>query len=46
MDATHLNIIIFSAQPNGSIDHLIGDKSVKKMRFSNINIYVYMNNEC
>ena len=46
MDATHLDIVIFFAQPNGSIDHLIGDESVKKMRFSHIDIYIYMNNEC
>ena len=30
MNATHVDIIIFFAKPNGSIDHLIGYKSVKK----------------
>jgi len=30
MDATHLDIVIFFAKPNGSIDHLIADESVKK----------------
>ena len=45
MDDTHLDIIIFFAKPNGSIDHLIGYKSVKK-RFSHIDIYVYMKNGC
>jgi len=30
MDATPLDIVIFFAKPNGSIDHLISDKSVKK----------------
>jgi len=28
--ATHLDIIILFAKPNGSIDHLIGYESVKK----------------
>jgi len=46
MDATHLDIIIFFPKLNGSIDHLIGYKSVKKKRFSHIYIYVYMKNEC
>ena len=30
MDATNLDIVIFFAKLNGSIDHLIGDGSVKK----------------
>ena len=30
MDATHLDIIIFFAKPNGSIEYLIGYESVKK----------------
>ena len=30
MDATHFDIIIFFAKPNGSINHLIGYESVKK----------------
>jgi len=30
MYATHFDIIIFFAKQNGSIDHLIGDGSVKK----------------
>jgi len=34
MDATPLDIIIFFAKPNGSIDHLIGYESVKKRIFS------------
>ena len=34
MDATHLDIIIFFAKSNESIDHLIGYESVKKMIFS------------
>jgi len=46
MDATHLDIIIFFAKPNGSIDHLIGYESVKEKRFSHIDINVYMKNEC
>jgi len=45
MDVTHLNIIIFFDKSNGSIDHLIGYESVKKI-FSHIDIYVYMKNEC
>ena len=45
MDVTHLDIIIFFAKPNGSIDHLIGYESVKKI-FSHTDIYVYMKNEC
>ena len=44
MDATHLDIVIFFAKANGSIDHLIDYESVKK-KF-HINIYVYMKNEC
>jgi len=31
MDVTHLDIIIFCVKSNGSIDHLIGYKSVKKI---------------
>jgi len=31
MDDTHLDIVILFAKPNGSIDHHIGDESVKKM---------------
>ena len=45
MDATHLDIIIIFAKPNGSIDHLIDYESVKK-GFSCIDIYIYMKNEC
>jgi len=30
MDATHLDICDFFSKPDGSIDHLIGDESVKK----------------
>jgi len=30
MDATHLDIVIFFAKANGSIDHLIDYESVKK----------------
>jgi len=30
MDATHLDIVIFFAKENGSIDHLIDYASVKK----------------
>jgi len=45
MDTTHLDIIIFFAKPNGSIDHLIGYESVKKI-FSHIDIYVYTKNKC
>ena len=30
MDYTHLDIVILFAKPNGSIDHFIGDGSVKK----------------
>ncbi|KAG4960075.1 hypothetical protein AAZX31_13G181000 [Glycine max] len=30
MDVTHLNIADFFADPDGKIDHLIGDGSVKK----------------
>ena len=45
MDAIHLDIIILFAKPNGSIDHLIGYESVKKIN-SHIDIYVYMKNEC
>jgi len=44
MDATHLDIVIFFAKANGSIDHLIDYESVKKI--SHIDIYVYMKNEC
>jgi len=33
MDATHLDIVIFFAKPNGSIDRLISDESVKKEIF-------------
>ena len=33
MDTTNLDIIIFFAKPNGSIDYLIGDESVKKKNF-------------
>jgi len=33
MDATHLDIIIFFAKPNGSFDHLIGYESVKKTSY-------------
>jgi len=45
MDITHLDMNIFFAKPNGSIDHLIGYESVKK-KLSHIHIYVYMKNEC
>jgi len=31
MDATHLDIMIFFNKSNGSIDHLIGYESVKKI---------------
>jgi len=31
MNATHLDIIILFVKPNGSIDHLIGYESVKKI---------------
>ena len=44
MDATHLDIIIFFAKANRSIDHFIDYESVKKN--SHIDIYVYMKNEC
>jgi len=44
MGATNLDIIIFFAKPNGSIDHLISYESAKKD--SHIDIYVYMKNEC
>jgi len=30
MDATYLDIVIFFAKPNGSIDDLISDESVQK----------------
>jgi len=30
MDDTHLDIVIFYVKSNGSVDHLIGDESVKK----------------
>jgi len=30
MDVTHLDIVIFFAKPNGSIDHLICGRSVNK----------------
>ena len=43
MDATHLDIVIFFAKANGSIDHLIDYESVKKK--SHIDTYVYMKNE-
>jgi len=43
MDAIHLDIIIFFAKANGSIDHFIDYESVKK---NLIDIYVYMKNEC
>jgi len=33
MDVTHLDIIIFFAKPNGSIDHHIGYESVKKISY-------------
>jgi len=33
MDATHLDIIIFFAKPNGSIGHIIGYESVKKISY-------------
>ena len=33
MDVTHVEIVIFFVKPNGSIDHLIGDESVKKYIF-------------
>ena len=39
MDATHLDIIIFFAKPNGSIDHLIGYESVKKISYWNLCLY-------
>ena len=44
MDATHLDIVIFFAKENGSIDHLIDYESVTKK--SHIEIYVYIKNEC
>ena len=44
MDATHLDIVIFFAKENGSIDHLIDYESVTKK--SQIEIYVYIKNEC
>jgi len=34
MDAIHLDIIIFFAKPNGSMDHLICYESIKKTIFS------------
>jgi len=40
MDVTHLDIIIFFAKANESIDHLIDYESVKKK--SHIDIYVYI----
>ena len=39
MDATHLDIIIFFAKPNGSIDHLIGYESVKKISYWYLRLY-------
>jgi len=33
MDATHLDIVIFFAKANGSIDHLIDYESVKKISY-------------
>ena len=45
MDVSHLDISIFFAKANGSIDHLIDYESVKKNK-SHIDIYVYMKNEC
>ena len=42
MDATHLDIVIFFAKANESIDHLIDHESVEKK--SHIDIYVYMKN--
>ena len=46
MNATHLDIVIFFAKPNGNIVNLIGDESVKKKRISHIDIYVYIKSEC
>jgi len=34
MNITHLNIVIFFARPDGSIDHLTGDTSIKKWNFT------------
>ena len=34
MNATHIDIIIFFAKPNGNMDHLISCESVKKRIFS------------
>jgi len=45
MEATHLDIIIFFAKANGSMDHLIDYESVNKKK-THIDIYVYMKNEC
>jgi len=33
MDNTHLDIVIFFAKSNRSIDHFIGDENVKKKYF-------------
>jgi len=32
MNVTHLDIIILFVKPNGIIDHLMGDESVKKKK--------------
>jgi len=39
MDATHLDIIIFFAKANGSIDHLIEYESVKKNSYWYLRLY-------
>jgi len=39
MDVTHLDIIIFFVKPNGSIDHLIGYESVKKIAYWYLCLY-------
>jgi len=39
MDATHLDIVIFFAKANGSIDHLIDYESVKKISYWYLCLY-------
>ena len=44
MDATHLDIIIFFAKSNGSIDHLIGYESVEKKKLILIFMFIWKMN--
>jgi len=46
MDATHLDIIIFFAKANGSIDHLIDYESVKKINLILIFTFIWKTNVC